>query len=112
MEMHAQHVLISVQLLASLLHFIIVSVFALMVSAVQIQIMDCLNEGWSLYTMYICMIEPGKDIRFSSSVKHLHNMHLSAPSPQIHNTLDGLLMVAQRKGALNIHCILARFMHI
>ena len=26
----------------------------LMVSAVQIQMMDCLNEGWSLYTMHIC----------------------------------------------------------
>ena len=42
---HAQHVHvhISVQLLASLLHFIIASVSALMVSAVQIQMMDCLN---------------------------------------------------------------------
>jgi len=30
-------------------------------------------------------------MRFSSSVKHLHNMHLSAPSPQIHLgwTIDG-----------------------
>ena len=46
------------------------------------------------------MIEPGKDIRFSSSVKHLHNMHLSR---RLHrSTSDGLLMVAQRKGALNI----------
>ena len=32
----------------------------------------------------LCMIEPGIGMRFSSSVKHLHNMHLSAPSPQIH----------------------------
>jgi len=54
MEMHARYVHISVQLLASLLHFIIASVSALMVSAVQIQMMDCLNEGWSLYTKYIC----------------------------------------------------------
>ena len=53
---HAQHVHvhISVQLLASLLHFIIASVSALMVSAVQIQMMDRLNEGFSLHTMYIC----------------------------------------------------------
>ena len=28
------------------------------------------------------MIEPGKSMRFGSSVKHLHNMLLSAPSPQ------------------------------
>ena len=48
--MHAQHVHISVQLLTSLLHFIITSVSVLMVSAVQIQMMDCLNEGWSLYS--------------------------------------------------------------
>ena len=53
LEMHAQHVHISVQLLASVLHFIIASVSALKVSAVQIQMMDCLNEGWSLYTMHI-----------------------------------------------------------
>ena len=45
---------ISVQLLASSLHFIIASVSALTVSAVQIQMMDRLNEGWSLHTMYIC----------------------------------------------------------
>jgi len=54
MEIHAQHVHISVQLLASLLHFIIASVSALTVSAVQIQVMDRLNKGWSLHTMYIC----------------------------------------------------------
>jgi len=54
MEMHTEHVHISVQLLVSLLHFIIASVSALIVSAVQIQMMDCLNEGWSLYTMHIC----------------------------------------------------------
>ena len=54
MEIHARHVHISVQLLASLLHFIIASVSTLMVSAVQIQMMDRLNEGLSLYTMYIC----------------------------------------------------------
>ena len=37
------------------------------------------------------MIESGKGVRFSSSVKHLQNMHLSAPSPQIHLgwTIDG-----------------------
>jgi len=54
MEMHARHVHISVQLLASLLHFIIASVSAITVSAVQIQMMDRLNEEWSLHTMYIC----------------------------------------------------------
>jgi len=60
----------------------------------------------SAYTVYLhilCMIEPGKGMRFSSSVKHLYDMHLSAQSPQIQiqrtNTLDGLSMVAQRKGA-------------
>jgi len=37
-------------------HFIIASVSALMVSAVQIQMMDRLNEGWSLHTMHICTI--------------------------------------------------------
>ena len=71
---------------------------------------------YNVYLHILCMIEPGKDIRFSSSMKHLHNMHLSALSPQIQirttNTLDGLFMVAQRKGALSIHRILARFMHI
>ena len=51
-EMHVRHVHISVQLLASLFHVIIASVSALIVSAVQIQMMDCLNEGWSLYTMH------------------------------------------------------------
>ena len=37
------------------------------------------------------MIEPDKGMQFSSSVKHLHNMYLSAPSPQIHLgwTIDG-----------------------
>ena len=54
MTMYARHVYISVQLLVSWLHFIIVSVSVLTVSAVQIQMMDCLNEGWSLHTMYIC----------------------------------------------------------
>jgi len=62
------------------------------------------------------MIEPSKGMRFSSGVKHLYNMHLSVSSQQIQtgttNTLDGLLMVAQRKGAYKIHCIFARFMHI
>ena len=58
------------------------------------------------YLHILCMIEPGKDIRFSSGVKHLYNMHLSR---RLHrSTSDGLLMFAQRKGALNIHCILAR----
>jgi len=64
MEIHARHVHISVQLLASLLHVIIASVSALIVSAVQIQMMDCLNEGWSLYAMHICTfcawLNPGK----------------------------------------------------
>jgi len=65
---------------------------------------------YNTYLYILCMIEPGKDIRFSSSVKHLHNMHLSR---RLHRfTSDGLLMVAQRKGALNIHCIVVRFMHI
>ena len=103
MEMHARHVHISVQLLASLLHFIIASVSALLVSAVQIQMIDCLVSVYNAYLHILCMIEPGKGMRFSSSVKHLHNMHLSALSPQIQiqttNTLDGLLMVPQRKGA-------------
>jgi len=53
---------------------------------------------------------------FSSSVKHLHNIHLSAQSPQIQirttNASNGLLMVAQRKGAYYIHRVFARFMHI
>ena len=61
--MHAQHVHISFQLLASLLHFIIASVSALMVSAVQIQMMDCLNEGWSLYTKYIALYLPTRGPR-------------------------------------------------
>jgi len=65
---------------------------------------------YNVYLHILCMIETGKDIRFSSSVKNLHNMHLSR---RLHrSTPDGLLMVAQRKGALNIDCILARFMHI
>jgi len=75
-----------------------------------------LVSAYNVYLHILCMIEPDKGTRFSSSVKHLHNMHLSAPSPQIQiwttNTWDGLLMVAQRKGASNIHRILARFMHI
>jgi len=65
---------------------------------------------YNAYLHILCMIEPGKDIRFSSSVKNLHNMHLSRRHHR--STSDGLLMVAQRKSALNIHCILARFMHI
>ena len=115
MEMHARHVHISVQLLASLLHFIIASVSALVVS----QRCSDTNDGLfqrrvvSVYNAYLhilCMIEHDKDIWFSSSVKHLHNMHLSR---RLHrSTSDGLLMVAHRKGALNIYCILARFMHI
>jgi len=60
-------------------------------------------SAYNVYLHILCMIEPGKGMRFSSSVKHLHNMHLSAPSPQIQiwttNMLDGVLMVAQRKGA-------------
>jgi len=54
MEMYALRVHISAQLLAFLLHFIIASVSALTVSAVQIQMMDRLNEVLSLHTMYIC----------------------------------------------------------
>ena len=53
---------------------------------------------YNAYLHILCMIEPGKDIRFSSSVKHLHNMHLSR---RLHrSTSGGLLMVAQRKGAV------------
>ena len=93
--------------------WLIASVSALMVSAVQIQIMVFERRVVSVYKAFLyilCMIEPGKDIRFSSSLKHLHNMHLSR---RLHrSTSDGLLMVAQRKGAFNIHCILARFVHI
>jgi len=46
---------------------------------------------YNVYLHILCMIEPGKGIRFSSSVKTLDNMHLSAPSPQIHLrwTIDG-----------------------
>jgi len=46
---------------------------------------------YNVYLHILCMIEPGKGLRFSSSVKHLRNMHLSAPSPQIHLgwTIDG-----------------------
>jgi len=54
----------------------------------------------SVYNVYLilCMIEPVIDIRLSSSVKHIHNMHLSR---RLHrSTSDGLLMVPQRKGAL------------
>ena len=41
------------------------------------------------------LFEPGKDIRFSSSVKHLHNIHLSR---RLHrSTSDVLLMVAQKR---------------
>ena len=88
--MHAQHVDISVQLLASVFHFIIASVSDLIVSAVQIPMA---NEGLferrvvSVYNVYLhilCMIEPGKGIRFSSSVKHLQKKHLSAPSAQVY----------------------------
>ena len=65
---------------------------------------------YNVYLHILCIIEPGKNIRFSSILKHLHNMHLSR---RLHrSTSDGLLMVAQRKCALNIHYILARFMHI
>jgi len=47
--------------------------------------------AYNVYLHILCMIEPGKGMRFSSSVKHLHNMHLSTPSPQIHLgwTIDG-----------------------
>ena len=74
------------------------------------------RAAYNVHQHILCMIEPGKDIRFSSSVKHLYNMHLSALSSQIQiqttNTSDGLLMDAQRKGAENLHRILTRFMHI
>ena len=115
MEMNTQHVHISVQLLDSLFHFIIASVSALINGQGCSDTNDGLFERMvvSVYNEYLhilCMIEPGKDIRFSSSVKNQHNMHLSR---RLHrSTSDGLLMVAQRKGALNIHCILARFMYI
>ena len=114
MEMHARHVHISVQLLASLLHFIIASVSALMVSAVQIQMTDCLNEGLSLHTMYICTfcawLNPAK---VCGSVLVWNTCTTCIFLRRLHrSTSDGLLMVAQRKGSLNIHCILARLMHI
>ena len=35
---------------------------------------------YNAYLHILCMIEPGKDIRFSSSVKHLHNIHFLAVS--------------------------------
>jgi len=114
MEMHARHVHISVQLLASLLHFIIASVSTLMVSTVQIQMMDCLNEGLSLHTMCICTfcawLNPAK---VCGSVLVWNTCTICIFLRRLHrSTSDGLLMVAQRKGALNIHCILARSMHI
>ena len=65
---------------------------------------------YNVHLHILCMIEPGKNIRFSSSVKHLYNMHLSRRLRR--STSDGLLMVAQRKGALSIHYIVTRFMHI
>jgi len=104
MEMHAQHVHISVQLLASLLHFIIANVCALTLFRYKWWSFErMVVSAYNLYLHILCIIEPGKGMRFSSSVKHLHNMHLSTPSPQIQirrtNTSDGLLMVAQRKGA-------------
>ena len=113
MEMHTRHVHISVQLLVSFLHFIIASVSALMVSTVQIQMMDCLNEG-SLHTMYISTFcawlnlatACGSFLLWNTCTTCIFLRHLQT------STSDGLLMVAQRKGALNIHCILARFMHI
>ena len=50
----------------------------------------------NVYLHILCMIEPGKGMRFSSSVKHLRNMYLSLRSPQIQirttNALDGLLV--------------------
>ena len=65
---------------------------------------------YNAYLHILCMIEPVIGIRFSSSVKHLYNMHLSR---RLHrSTSDGLLMVAQKKGVSNIHCILVRFIHI
>ena len=106
MEMHAQHVHISVQFLASLLHFIIASLCP------DNQRCSDTNDGsferrvvsaYNVYLYILCMIEPGNGMQFSLSVKHLNNMHLSAQSPQIQiqttNMSDGLLMVAQRKGA-------------
>jgi len=105
MEMHSRHVHISVQLLDSLLHFIIASVSALMVSAVQIQMMDRLNEGLSLHTMYICTfcawLNP---VKVCGSVLVWNTYTTCIFLRRLHgSTSDGLLMVAQRKGALNIH---------
>ena len=58
---------------------------------------------YNAYLHILYMIEPGKDIRFSSGVKHLYNMHLSR---RLHrSTSDGLLMVAQRKGSLNTYTV-------
>jgi len=52
---------------------------------------------YNVYLHILCMIEPSKGMRFSSSVKHLHNMHLSALSLQIQirttNTSKRLLIV-------------------
>jgi len=46
---------------------------------------------YNIYLHILCMIEPGKGMQFSSCVKHLHYMHLSTPSQQIHLgwTIDG-----------------------
>ena len=85
-----------------------------MVSAVQIQMMDCLNEGWSLYTMNICTFCSWLNLaKVCGSVLVWNTCTTCIFLRRLHrSTSDGLLMVAQRKGALNIHCILARFIHI
>jgi len=68
-------------------------------------------SAYNVYLHILCVIEPGKGMQFSSGVKYLHNMHLSAPSSQIQiqtaNTLDGLLMVG-RKRALKTYTV---FLH-
>ena len=98
----------------SLFHFSIASVSALLVSAVQIQMMDRLNEGFSLHTMYICTfcvwLNPAK-VCSSVLVWNTYTTCIFLRRLQ-RSTSGGLLMVTQRKGALNIHCILARFIHI
>jgi len=94
--------------------FFIASVSALMVSTVQIQMMDRLNEGLSLHTMHICTFCAWLNLaKVCGSVLVWNTCATCIFLRCLHrSTSIGLLMVAQRKGALNIHCILARFMYI
>ena len=82
MEIHARHVHISVQLLASLFHFIITSVSVLMVSAVQIQM--CMKK-YSLTLM-------------TSLLEVAHVQHLWRQRRQHH----ALLALPRRHKVINV----------